>query len=217
MPTMIKSMMEGTVVSIQIFFLTLIFAIPLGLILTSGRMSKNIVLRTITKWFLLIIRGTPLMLQLICVYFIPGMLSAAWFGKSVSLNRFTAAVVALAINYAAYFAETYRGGIEGIPLGQYEASKVLGYTKAQTFFHIIIPQVIKRILPAMANEVITLVKDTALVQIIGVIELMYVAKTQSSALFSTVPLFVAGIFYFVMNGIVSSCFNYIEKKLAYYK
>lgn len=204
-------MLEGTLVSIKVFFLTIIFAVPLAAVLCGLRMSKNIVVRNLAKWFLLIIRGTPLMLQLICVYFMPGML----FG--FSLDRFTAAVIALAVNYASYFAEIYRGGIEAVPRGQYEACKVLGYTKAQTFFFIVIPQVIKRIIPAMGNEVITLVKDTALVQVIGVVELLHVSRSASNKLFSTWPLFVAGLFYFVMNGIVSFCFARLEKKLSYYK
>ncbi|MCQ2610845.1 MAG: amino acid ABC transporter permease [Treponema sp.] len=208
---MLKNMAEGTVVSIEVFFLTLLFAIPLAIFLCAGRRSKINFVRWIFTGFILIIRGTPLMLQLICVYFIPGQIFGA------SLDRFVAAVVALAINYACYFAEIYRGGIEAIPVGQYEASKVLGLSKIQTFFHIVMPQVIKRIMPAMGNEVITLVKDTALVQVIGVVELLHVSKTTSSRMFSTVPLFVAGIFYFVMNGVVSFIFSRIEKKLDYYK
>lgn len=132
-------------------------------------------------------------------------------------DRFTAAIIALSVNYAAYFAEIYRGGIESIAQGQYEAAKVLGYTRAQTFFRIILPQVIKRIIPAMGNEVITLVKDTALVSVIGVAELLMVAKERQSALFSFVPLFIAGIFYFIMNWGVSIAFARLEKKLDYYK
>ena len=211
MTDIIKSMLDGTLVSVKVFFLTLIFAVPLGGFFCGRRMSKFAPVRIVAKWFLLIIRGTPLMLQLICVYFIPGML------LHFSIDRFAAAVVALSINYACYFAEIYRGGIEGIPLGQYEAAKVLGYSKNQTFFHIVLPQVIKRIIPAMGNEVITLVKDTALVQVIGVVELLHVSKAASNRLFSTIPLFIAGAFYFIMNGIVASGFNHLEKKLSYYK
>lgn len=185
-----------------------------------GRMSKNKVISVITNVFLLIIRGTPLMLQLLVVYFGPGLfvrwLVSQGFVVSFKWNRFVAAIVALAINYAAYFAEIYRGGIESIPKGQYEASKVLGYTSGQTFFRIILPQVIKRIVPAMGNEVITLVKDTALVSVIGVSELLMVAKERQGALFSFVPLFIAGVFYFVMNWIVSIGFQKLEKKLGYY-
>ncbi|MBD5432772.1 MAG: amino acid ABC transporter permease [Treponema sp.] len=213
MGAQILSMLNGTLVSVRIFFLTLIFSVPLALVLCAGRMSKNAVVSIIVKWFLLLIRGTPLMLQLICVYFIPGILTDGAF----SFERFVAAIIALAINYACYFAEIYRGGLESIPRGQYEAANVLGYGKAARFFYIIIPQVVKRIIPAMGNEVITLVKDTALVQVIGVVELLHIAKTASNRMVSTVPLFLAGAFYFLMNGIVSWFFNFLEKKLSYYK
>lgn len=217
---MLKAMFAGSLTSLEVFFLTLIFAIPLALIIAMGRMSKKKVLSWITNVFLLIIRGTPLMLQLLVVYFGPGLfirwLVSQGFDVSFRWNRFVAAIVALSINYACYFAEIYRGGIESIPKGQYEASKVLGYTKVQTFFNIVLPQVVKRIVPAMGNEVITLVKDTALVSVIGVSELLMVAKERQGALFSFVPLFIAGVFYFVMNWIVSLCFQRLEKKLSYY-
>lgn len=217
---MLLAMLNGSVTSLQVFLLTLFFSIPLALPIAMGRMSKNKVISVITNVFLLIIRGTPLMLQLLVVYFGPGLF-VRWLGSqgfvvSFKWNRFVAAIVALAINYAAYFAEIYRGGIESIPKGQYEASKVLGYTSGQTFFRIILPQVIKRIVPAMGNEVITLVKDTALVSVIGVSELLMVAKERQGALFSFVPLFIAGVFYFVMNWIVSIGFQKLEKKLGYY-
>jgi polar amino acid transport system permease protein len=155
-------------------------------------------------------RGTPLILQIIFVYFAPYYLFHA------SYDRFTAVIVAFAVNYAAYFAEIYRGGIESIAKGQYEAAKVLGFTKSDTFFRIVLPQVVKRILPAGANEVITLVKDTALAQTIGVAELFRVAQNASARQFSTLPIFVAGAFYFVMNWVVSAFFSRLEKKLAYY-
>ena len=218
---MLLAMLNGSVTSLQVFLLTLFFSIPLALPIAMGRMSKNKVISVITNVFLLIIRGTPLMLQLLVVYFGPGLfvrwLVSQGFVVSFKWNRFVAAIVALAINYAAYFAEIYRGGIESIPKGQYEASKVLGYTSGQTFFRIILPQVIKRIVPAMGNEVITLVKDTALVQVIGVAELLHVAQTTSSRLFSTMPIFVAGVFYFIMNWAVSVAFRLIEKQLSYYR
>ena len=161
------------------------------------------------------------MLQLLVVYFGPGLL-VRWlqtkgFQINFRWNRFAAAIIALTINYSAYFAEIYRGGIESIPQGQYEAAKVLGYTQSQTFFRIILPQVLKRITPAMGNEVITLVKDTALVSVIGVSELLMVAKERQSALFSFWPLFIAGIFYFIMNWGVSFAFEKLEKKFDYYK
>ena len=208
---MLLIMLQGSVVSLEVFFLTLLFSLPLGLPVAAGRMSKNIFISQVTNVFMLIIRGTPLMLQLIFVYFAPYHLF------HLSYDRFTAAIIALSINYAAYFAEIYRGGIESIAQGQYEAAKVLGYTKTQTFFRIILPQVVKRIIPAMGNEVITLVKDTALVQVIGVAELLHVAQTTSSRLFSTMPIFVAGVFYFVMNWAVSVAFRLIEKQLSYYR
>lgn len=219
---MIHAMFKGCGVSIEVFLLTLLFSIPLALPIAYGRMSKNKLQSGITNVFLLIIRGTPLMLQLLIVYFGPGLF-INWlnktFGAGITIRwpRFVAAIVALSINYACYFAEIYRGGIESIPKGQYEASSVLGYTNRQTFFCIVLPQVIKRIVPAMGNEVITLVKDTALVSVIGVMELLMVAKERQSALFSFWPLFIAGIFYFVMNWVVAEAFKLIEKKLDYYK
>jgi polar amino acid transport system permease protein len=158
----------------------------------------------------MIMRGTPLILQLIFVYFAP------YYVFGASFNRFTAVIVAYVINYAAYFAEIYRGGIQSIPKGQYEASHVLGFTKLHTFTHIVAPQVVKRIIPAMGNEVITLVKDTALAQTIGVAELFRVAQNASAREFSTMPIFVAGLFYFIMNMVVSKTFDKIETKLAYY-
>ena len=216
----LQAMLSGSVTSLEVFFLTLIFSIPLALPIAMGRMSKNKFLSGLVNVFLLIIRGTPLMLQLLVVYFGPGLfirwLVNLGYEVSFSWNRFVAAIIALSINYAAYFAEIYRGGIESIPKGQYEASKVLGYTPKQTFFRIVLPQVVKRIVPAMGNEVITLVKDTALVSVIGVSELLMVAKERQGALFSFVPLFLAGVFYFVMNWVVSFVFQRLEKKLAYY-
>lgn len=204
-------MLQSTCVSLEVFFLTLIFSVPLALFICFGKMSAVNIVAGITNLFLLIIRGTPLMLQLIFVYFAPQMI----FG--IGFDRFTAAIVAMVINYAAYFAEIYRGGIQSIPFGQYEAAKVLGFTKNQTFFRIIIPQVVKRIIPPMGNEVITLVKDTALVQVLGVAELFHVAQTQSGRLVSVMPLFIAGVFYFIMNWVVSKAFDFTEKKLGYYK
>lgn len=204
-------MLRASVVSLEVFALTLIFALPLGFPIAMARMSKFKPLSYVANAFLLVVRGTPLMLQLIFVYFAPYHL----FG--LSYDRFVAAIVALSVNYACYFAEIYRGGIQSIPVGQYEASKVLGYSKSQTFFRIVLPQVVKRIIPPMGNEVITLVKDTALVSIIGVVELLRTAQTTSSRLFSTTPIFIAGIFYFVMNWVVTWIFIIIEKKMNYYK
>ncbi len=211
MEKMLLAMCEGSLVSLKIFFLTLLFSLPLGLPFAAARMSKNPVLSVPAKLFMLIIRGTPLILQLIFVYFAP------YYLFKISYNRFTAAIIAMSVNYAAYFAEIYRGGIESVSKGQYEAGKVLGFTRSQTFFRIVLPQVIKRILPATGNEVITLVKDTALAQVIGVAELFRVAQNAASREFSTMPIFVAGVFYFFMNWIVSAVFVRAEKKLDYYR
>lgn len=204
-------MLEGTLTSLRIFFLTLIFSLPLGFVVAKGRMSRNWLLRSIVNLYIQIMRGTPLILQLIFVYFAP------FYVFGVSYDRFTAVIIAYVVNYSAYFAEIYRSGLQSIEKGQYEASRVLGFSKAHTFFFIVLPQVIKRILPSLGNEVITLVKDTALAQTIGVAELFRVAQNASAREFSTVPIFVAGIFYFVMNFIVSKVFDLFEKKLSYYR
>lgn len=204
-------MLEGTITSLEIFFLTLIFSLPLGFVVAKGRMTRIAPIRWIVDLYIQIMRGTPLILQLIFVYFAPFYIFGA------SYDRFTACIIAFVINYSAYFSEIYRSGLQSIDRGQYEASKVLGFTKAYTFFHIILPQVIKRILPALGNEVITLVKDTALAQTIGVAELFRVAQTASSREFSTLPIFIAGVFYFIMNYIVSRLFVVMEKKLNYYR
>lgn len=211
MQKMLEAMLQGSLVSINIFVLTLVFSLPLALPIALGRMSKNKIFSWIVNVYLLIMRGTPLILQLIFVYFAP------YYIFGVSYDRFTAVIIAFVINYAAYFAEIYRGGIESISPGQYEAAKVLGFTKTQTFFRIILPQVVKRILPSTGNEVITLVKDTALAQTIGVAELFRVAQNASARQFSTMPIFVAGVFYFCMNWLVSFVFMRLEKKLNYYK
>ena len=211
MAQMLILMLEGTLTSLRIFFLTLIFSLPLGFVVAKGRMSRNWLLRSIVNLYIQIMRGTPLILQLIFVYFAPFYI----FG--VSYDRFTAVIIAYVVNYSAYFAEIYRSGLQSIEKGQYEASRVLGFSKAHTFFFIVLPQVIKRILPSLGNEVITLVKDTALAQTIGVAELFRVAQNVSAREFSTVPIFVAGIFYFVMNFIVSKVFDLFEKKLSYYR
>lgn len=204
-------MFTGTLVSLSIFFLTLLFSIPLALPVALARRSKSKLLHAPVSFYVLVMRGTPLILQLIFVYFAPYYL----FG--ISYDRFTAVIIAFVVNYAAYFAEIYRGGIDAIPRGQWEAAKVLGLSRTQTLFMIILPQVVRRILPAMGNEVITLVKDTALAQTIGVAELFRAAQNASARQFSTMPIFIAGIFYFVMNYVVALAFDAAEKKLGYYK
>ena len=188
---MLKQLSEGMVVSVEIFLLTLLFSLPLGLVISFGRMSKNSVISGIVKIYIAIMRGTPLMLQLIVVYFAPSIV----FGLKISQSyRFTATIIAFSINYAAYFAEIYRSGIESMPIGQYEAAKVLGFNKFQTFFKIILPQVIKRILPPVTNETITLVKDTSLAFAIAVTEMFTLAKQISAKEASVMPLMVAGVF-----------------------
>ena len=211
MVKMLGAMLEGSLVSLEIFFLTLAFALPLALPVALGRMSASRWIRAPVHVYSLVMRGTPLILQIIFVYFAPYYLFEA------SYDRFTAVIVAFTINYVAYFAEIYRGGIQSIPKGQHEAAKVLGFTRADTFFRIVLPQVVKRILPASANEVITLVKDTALAQTIGVAELFRVAQNASARQFSTTPIFIAGAFYFVMNWAVSELFLRAERKLEYYR
>ncbi|MHC1692759.1 MAG: amino acid ABC transporter permease [Sphaerochaetaceae bacterium] len=211
MEQLLIPMLEGTLTSLQVFFLTLLFALPLGLLVAKGRMSKHRIIASLVNGYIMVMRGTPLILQLIFVYFAPYYI----FGAST--DRFTAVIIAFVINYAAYFAEIFRGGIQSIPQGQYEAASVLGFSKSHTFTHIVMPQVVKRIMPAMGNEVITLVKDTALAQTIGVAELFRVAQNAASRQFSTMPIFIAGIFYFVMNSIVSKSFDLIERKLDYYR
>ena len=210
MGNLLLQMLAATVVSLKIFVLTLLFSLPLGLLVAKGRMSKNPIISNLVNVYIMIMRGTPLILQLLFVYFAPYYIFGA------SYDRFTAVIVGFVINYAAYFAEIYRGGIQSIPVGQYEASLVLGFSKSHTFTHIVAPQVVKRIIPAMGNEVITLVKDTALAQTIGVAELFRVAQNSSARQFSTMPIFIAGVFYFIMNALVSRSFDLLEKKLNYY-
>lgn len=214
MVSMISQLAEGFLVTVEIFALTLIFAMPLGMIVAFGRMSKNVIVRTFVKAYISIMRGTPLMLQIIVVYFGPYYLFGLRLGPSY---RFLAVIIAFVINYAAYFAEIYRAGIESIPLGQYEAAQVLGYNKVQTFFKIILPQVIKRVLPPVTNETITLVKDTSLAFTISMAEMFTVAKQIGAAQTSVMPLMVAGVFYYVFNLLVATLMEFIEKKLSYYR
>lgn len=212
---LITLLSKGAVTSLQIFALTLLFSLPIGLLIALGRLSKKKWISGPIKLYILIVRGTPLLLQIIFIYFAPSYVLPE--GYSINLDRFVAAVIAFSLNYAAYFAEIYRGGIESIPQGQYEAAAVLGFTKVQTFFRIILPQVVKRILPPISNEVITLVKDTALVQVLGISELFRLAKNEASRVFSITPLFVAGLFYLAMNWVVTQVFNFFEKRLGYYR
>lgn len=208
---LVLNMLEASAVTLQVFFLTLLFSLPLGLLVASARMSKRKLVQMPIRFYLLIMRGTPLILQLIFFYFVPAQLFGA------GLPRFWAAILAFTLNYAAYFAEIYRGGIQSISFGQHEAAAVLGFSRGQTFFRIILPQVIKNILPPMSNEFMTLVKDTALAQTIGVMEIFRLANTSASKNFSTLPIFVAGLFYLIMNTVVSKAFSVLSKKLDYYR
>ena len=205
--------MKGMGVTAEIFFLTLLFSLPLGLLVAFGRMSKNGIIRMISKIYISVLRGTPLMLQLIVVYFAPFYV----FHLKVGNYRFPAIIIAFALNYAAYFAEIYRAGIESMPVGQYEAARVLGYSRLQTFVRIIFPQVIKRILPPVTNETITLVKDTSLAFVLAQAEMFTMAKQIAAKETSIMPLMIAGVFYYLFNLIVATVMERIEKSLNYYK
>jgi polar amino acid transport system permease protein len=208
---LLTQMLEATLMSLRIFFITLIFSLPLGLLVAKGRMSKLTVVHLPVKLYLLLMRGTPLMLQLLFFFYALKPL----FG--IQLDRVLAAEAAFILNYAAYFGEIFRGGMEGIPKGQHEAAKVLGFTRKQTFFRIILPQVAKRIIAPMGNEFITLVKDTSLAQVIGIVELLKVTSSWVSSAVNMTPLVIAGAFYLVMNGVVTRCFTVLEKRLGYYR
>ena len=206
-------LLEGFETTCLIFALTLVLALPLGLVISFGSMSKFKPLAYITKIFVWIIRGVPLMLQVFVVYYVPRLL---WHLHM--FDRFNAVIIAFVINYACYFSEIYRGGIEGIPRGQYEAGAVLGMTKSQIFFKVVLMQVIKRILAPMSNEVITLVKDTALARVIMVTEILKVAENYTSARPPLLwPTFYTAVFYLIFVGLLSLLFGYLEKKLNYYK
>jgi len=207
-----QRLLEGFGLTCQIFLLTLLFALPLGLVIAFCSMSSFKPLRWLSRTFVWIIRGTPLMLQVIIVFYGPGLLFNA-----TALPRMTAVLIAFIINYAAYFSEIYRGGIESIPKGQYEAAQVLGMTKTQIFFKVILLQVVKRIIPPMSNEIITLVKDTSLARIIAVKEIIMVAQEYVTAKALIWPLFYSGAFYLVFCGLLTILFSRIEKKLDYFR
>ena len=204
-------LLQGFGQSIQVFLLTLLFAIPLGLVICFGSMSKFSVLQWLTKTFVWVIRGTPLMLQLIIIFYGPGLM----FGLP-AMPRFTATILAFTINYACYFSEIYRGGIESIPVGQYEAGQVLGMTKSQIFFKVVLLQVVKRILAPISNEVITLVKDTSLARIIGIYEIIWAGESfiKKGLIW---PLFYTGAFYLIFSGLLTIFFGKLEKKLDYFR
>ena len=208
---LLSQMLEASLMSLRIFFSTLLFSLPLGLLVAAGRRSRLKFVSLPVRLYILLMRGTPLMLQLLFIFYGLKPLTG------IQLDRVFAAQVAFFLNYAAYFAEIFRGGIEAIPRGQYEAAKVLGFTKRQTFFRIVLPQVCKMILPPMSNEFINLVKDTSLAQVIGVTELLRVTSDWVSSAVSMAPFAVAAVFYLAMNAVVTRCFTVAEKRLNYYR
>ena len=211
--TMLQMLFEGVLVSMQIFAFTLIGAVPLGIVVALLRMSRVAPVRWITRLYISIMRGTPLMLQMFAIYFAPYYV----FGIQLTTDsKWYATIVAFIVNYAAYFAEIYRSGIQSIPRGQYEAAEVLGYSRVQTFVHIVLPQVVKRILPAMGNEVITLVKDTSLAFSIGVAEMFSTARALVASQVSMAPFAIAAAFYWVFNFLVEMVLGLLEKRLDYY-
>lgn len=224
-----KDLLEGFGTTLQLFGLTLLFALPLGLIISFGSMSKFKPIKWFVKTFVWIIRGTPLMLQMIVIYYGPGLIGSyaeaienpgffmSWLASWTVFDRFVAVLISFVINYACYFSEIYRGGIEAIPVGQKEAGQVLGLTKSQIFFRITLMQVIKRIIPPMSNEIITLVKDTSLARIIAVYEIIFMGQNYIKLEGIIWPLFYTGAFYLAFNGLLTIVFGKIEKKLNYYR
>lgn len=208
--SLLPSLTEGLVSTLKIFIVTLVLSIPLGILIALGRLSKIKIISVITEGYIWLMRGTPLLLQIVFVFFgLPLM--------GISFDRFPAAIIAFVLNYAAYYGEIFRAGIQSIDKGQYEASEVLGMSNSQTFFRIIFPQMIKRVLPPVANEVITLVKDTALVYVVGLDELLKVAKTASNRDASLVPLVVVAVFYLLLTAVLTKVFQVLEKKYSYYQ
>ena len=215
--TVTQSLLDGLATTFQIFILTLVFALPLGLLLAFASMSKWKPLRFLTQVIVWVVRGTPLMLQLIIIFYGPGL----WLGHNIwsgdESGRLMATVVALSFNYACYFSVIFRGGIESVPAGQREAGEVLGMTRSQIFFKITLLQMVKRVVPPMSNEIITLVKDTSLARIIAAYELTFAGYSFMKSDGITWPLFYTGVFYLLFVGILTLLFNYIERKLDYFK
>ena len=217
MPIVINALNVGFLQTLKLFFVTLLGAIPLGLVIAFGSMSRFKPLSALTRVVVWIIRGTPLMIQLLIVYYFPGLVlkNPIWGGGEA--GRFAAAAVAFIINYACYFSEIYRGGIQGVPKGQQEAGQVLGMTKSQIFFQVTLLQMVKRIVPPMSNEIITLVKDTSLARIIAITELIKAGESFMKSAGITWPLFYTGVFYLLFVGILTILFNFIERKLDYFR
>ena len=211
--TMILKMSEGLGRTCAIFFLTLLFSLPLGMIVALLRMSRNRVVSGVMRAYISIVRGTPLMLQLLAITYGPYYL----FRISVARQKLIPVIIAFSLNYAAYFAEIYRGGIESMSRGQYEAAEVLGYSRMQCFLRIILPQVVKRIIPSVTNEVVTLVKDTSMAFTVAYQEMFTIGKQIANSQTSFMPFVIAGVFYFLFNGVVAFIMGRIEKRLAYYR
>ena len=227
--TVTLSLLEGFGTTLEIFALTLLFSLPLGLVIAFGSMSRFAPLKYASKFLVWVIRGTPLMLQIIVIFYGPGLVASwaqgidsanaliQWMATWEGFDRFPAVIIAFVINYACYFSEIYRGGIESIPKGQYEAGQVLGMTKSQTFFRVVLLQVIKRIIPPMSNEIITLVKDTSLARVISVYEIIWNGQAFIKSAGLLWPLFYTGLFYLVFCGLLTIVFGKLEKKLDYFK
>ena len=215
--TVTLSLLMGFLSTLKLFILTLVFALPLGLAISLGTMSKVAILKYPLKFIIWIVRGTPLLLQLLIIYYGPGILLRNNVWGSSDSGRFIAALVAFAVKYACYFAEIYRGGIQSIPVGQYEAGQVLGMTKGQIFRKVVLLQVIKRIVPPMSNEIITLVKDTSLARVIAVYEIIWNGQAFIKSAGIIWPLFYTGAFYLIFSGLLTVLFNRLEKKLSYFR
>ena len=211
------TLLGGFLGTIKLFILTLVFALPLGLLISFGSMKHLVILRYPVRFLIWIIRGTPLMLQLLIIYYGPGIILHQNIWGSGDGGRFIAALVAFVVNYACYFSEIYRGGIQSIPVGQYEAGQVLGMTRGQIFRNVILLQVIKRIVPPISNEIITLVKDTSLARVIAVYEIIWEGQSFIKSAGIIWPLFYTGLFYLLFSGLLTLLFGYLEKKLSYFK
>lgn len=211
------TLLGGFLQTIKLFALTLVFSLPLGLIISFGSMSRIQAIKAPVRFVIWVIRGTPLMLQLLVIYYGPGIIFGANVWGSGDGGRFIAALVAFVINYSCYFSEIYRGGIQSIPVGQYEAGQVLGMTRSQIFFKVVLLQVIKRIVPPISNEVITLVKDTSLARVIAVYEIIWEGQSFIKSAGIIWPLFYTGVFYLLFSGLLTLMFGHIEKKLSYFR
>lgn len=214
--TVTATLFQGFLTTIKLFVLTLLFSLPLGLVISFGSMSRHALLRLPVRFVIWVVRGTPLMLQLLVIYYGPGIIFGNPFWNDLGEGRFVAALVSFVINYSCYFSEIYRGGIQSIDIGQYEAGQVLGLSKSQVFFKVILLQVIKRIVPPISNEIITLVKDTSLARVIAVYEIIWEGQSFIKGAGIIWPLFYTGVFYLIFSGLLTMLFGYIEKKLGYF-